>query len=200
MAKFLQIRTKPLSDKETKAFEAKVSATALKNLFKCESVYEFSPNNSEEYKKLSKISTNDLEDFAKNICYTEVEKLGFIDGYPLTYEYIFSDDAEITPLSAIILKEDIKYSVFELDKNAILKLNALFDQFEEKDYIIGQLLVAEELWRSLKEIENDLNLDLVSTDGDNEIEERLSDIRDDVESLTSAVNSYITENPWEEKK
>jgi hypothetical protein len=200
MAKFLQIRSKVLRDKERKAFEKKYSAEGLKTLLKCDSVIELNSDNTDAFKEITKIPSKDLEDFARNFCYTDVEKLGFDDEYIVTDEFILSDDATTTPLSIAVLKEEFKFSAFELDEEELVELTELLDKFDDKDFIIGQLEEAEQLWESLRNIENELNIDLVSSDGNDEIESRLSDVRDEIESLTSQVNTILIENSWKAKK
>ncbi len=196
MAKFLQIRSKTIRDKERKAFDKKYSAEALKKFLKCESVIELNSDNTDDFKSVTKIPIQDLEDFAKIFCSTDVEKLGFDDEYIVTDEFILSDDATTTPLSIAVLKEELKFCAFELDKKEITKLTKLLDKFDDKEFMIDQLEEAEQLWKSLREIEYDLHVDLVSSDGDDNLEEKLNDVRDEIESLTSEVNKILTQNPW----
>lgn len=199
MAKFLQVRSKILSDIETKAFEKRFSPAEMKKLFKCEFVFEFSPRNINECMVVADIPGKDLEKFASAFCCAETDKLGFEDDYSMTSGYIFSDDAEITPISARLLSDDIRISAFELNKKEIVKLTNLLDQFEDKEFKISQLEDADQLWQSLREIEYDFRIDLVSSDGDNEIEGAIEDVRSEIQELASQANSYMSKK-WKVKK
>ena len=160
----------------------------------------FSPKTVEECRLLTKLPVRNLKRFADALCLTEAEYLGFDDEYSMTYEYIISDDAEITALSLRLLSDDIKFSAFELDKKEIHELTTLIEKLDVEWYKISRLDEAFDLWMLLYDIDSDLGLDLVNASGDEAIVDALRKVYSEVAALSVEINGYITIRQWKAKK
>lgn len=199
MGKFLLIRCSHLSANERKKLETKFTASKLKELFKCSSVIELSPH--EEPKSQAKKITNIDVSVLRKLCYEFLSKdrddNAFDDGHLAKKLFIFSDDADISSLMfSLIADNEYHFNYFEIDQDESEELIEAIDEISDLNYTKQQANEAKDLYESLKNLEYDLEIDLVSRYADDELDEKIEDCEQEIQNRRDKVTEIIS-SKWE---
>ncbi len=199
MGKFLLIRCSHLSANERKKLETKFTASKLKELFKCSSVIELSPH--EEPKSQAKKITNIDVSVLRKLCYEFLSKdrddNAFDDGHLAKKLFIFSDDADISSLMfSLIADNEYHFNYFEIDQDESEELIEAIDEISDFNYTKQQANEAKDLYESLKNLEYDLEIDLVSRYADDELDEKIEDCEQEIQNRRDKVTEIIS-SKWE---
>jgi uncharacterized membrane protein YgaE (UPF0421/DUF939 family) len=199
MGKFLLIRCSHLSANERKKLETKFTASKLKELFKCSSVIELSPQ--EEPKSQAKKITNIDVSILRKLCYEFLSKdhddNAFDDGRLAKKLFIFSDDADISSLMfSLIADNEYHFNYFEIDQDESEELIEAIDEISDFNYTKQQANEAKDLYESLRSLEYDLEIDLVSRYADDELDEKIEDCEQEIQNRRDKVTEIIS-SKWE---
>jgi hypothetical protein len=193
MAKFLIVTSSARTESESKKFQKNYSVIKVRKGFKCKSVHELKLFDSDFdlISEMTEISDSTLKSLLRemNLGGSGVFCREF--GFALKNSKVFalSDDA-----SDDFIKESaekVSFKIFELDQEGLESFVYWLSELDDSDTRIDQLNSAKELWESLRDLEFELSLDLVSMNADDSIESELIEIEEEQESLKSQIDEVF---------
>lgn len=198
MAKFIaaQLTYKQESDQDAlQNFTSK----ELKKTFNCKKVEELKYCNKSVAKvaKSTGIAAYELNQLSKKLTSTDLDRIikNRFRGEKETKVFVLSDDALATALAFNVLKNEFTIKFFKLDDSEVSNFIELLEIIQSADDSISSLNEAKELCESLNSIESDFDLSLINYGALHEIEEKISDIKSDLESSKETV-AEIFEAQW----
>jgi len=185
MAKFAAIQTSAYADSNQDALK-NFTCSDLKKKFKCKKVlevkdYKFKNTKAAEFAQIAEYEINDVHKKLSSIDLRNYSDIRFRK-QKFTKIFIFSEEAVSTAFAFDILKEDYIIKLFELNEDTIDEFTQNIETIKSSDDSITLLNEAKDICERLNDIEHNLDIILVDYNAIDTIEEKISDIEDEVES------------------
>ena len=171
------------------------TSSELKKKFKCKKVvelkdYRYKKPKVAEFAQISEDELNYLSSKLmsidlRNYSYTRYKK------NKKTQIFIFSDDASSSAFAFDFLKEDCTIKLFNLNDENISDFTQAIEIIQSSDENLSSLSEAKDLCESLNDIEHNLDISLVDYNAIDTIEEKISDIEDEVESSKESLEEIF---------
>ena len=195
MAKFAAVQTNSFADSnqdELKNF----TCIDLKKKFKCKKVFEVKDYRFKNTKvaEFSQISEYEIDNLSKQLRSIDLRNFSDIKyrKHKNTKLFIFSDDASSSAFVFDVLKDNCIIKLFELNEENIDDFAQSIETIKSSDEQINSLNEAKTLCESLTNIEHDLNISLVSYSAIDDIDEKISEIEDELESSKETVEEFFS--------
>ena len=198
MAKFAAVQNFNYQDINQDEFK-KISASNLKRKLKCNKVIELKGYGYRNKKaaEVAEISEYKLSEMRKLLISTDLVDMteSRFNAKENTRIFIFSDDVTCSELKFEGLEDKCVTKLFNLTNEDIYNFMQSIQIIQSADDSISSLEEAKELCQSLNYLESDLNMTLVYSSANEEIDERISDIEDDVNTSKESLEE-IFETKW----
>lgn len=193
MAKFLIVTSAARTAIQLNKFNNKFAVEKLAKRFKCKNVFELSRFSSQldAVSSMSGIEDYSLAAFARALLHVDSDVFNGQFKFVLDKSKIFvlSDDADIKFVTNV--GDDVLFKVFELNQESLISLVYQLEEFDDLIERISKLSEAKDLWESLRNLEYDLDLNLVTSFADDSIDEEVEESESELESLKTQINEVF---------
>ena len=176
------------------------TSSELKKKFKCKKVvelkdYRYKKPKVAEFAQISESELNYLSSKLMSIDLRNYSDTRYKKNKK-TQIFIFSDDASSSAFAFDFLKEDCTIKLFDLNDENISDFTQAISIIQTSDETLSSLSEAKDLCESLNDIEHNLGISLVDYNAIDTIEEKISDIEDEVESSKESLEE-IFDAKWD---
>lgn len=194
MAKFAavqMIENQNINQESIKGF----TSSELKKKFKCKKVvelkdYRYKKPKVAEFAQISESELNYLSSKLMSIDLRIYSDTRYKKNKK-TQIFIFSDDASSSAFAFDFLKEDCTIKLFNLNDENISDFTQAIEIIQSSDENLNSLSEAKDLCESLNDIEHNLDISLVDYNAIDTIEEKISNIEDEVESSKESLEEIF---------
>lgn len=198
MAKFAAIQLNDFQQINQDAL-MKFTSSELKKKFKCKKVAELKhvSNKNAKVAEFSQISAYELYDLCNKLMsinlrnYSEIRYKKELN----TKIFVFSDDASSSAFAFDVIRNDCTVKLFDLNEDNIDEFVQAIATIKSSDENLSSLNEAKDLCDSLTNIEYDLDIDVIQYNAIETIEEKISDIEDEVQNSKELVEDFFS-NQW----
>jgi len=171
------------------------TSSELKKKFKCKKVvelkdYRYKKPKVAEFAQISEGELNYLSSKLMSIDLRNYSDTRYKKNKK-TQIFIFSDDASSSAFAFDFLKEDCTIKLFNLNDENISDFTQAIEIIQSSDENLSSLSEAKDLCESLNDIEHNLDISLVDYNAIDTIEEKISDIEDEVESSKESLEEIF---------
>jgi hypothetical protein len=198
MTKFAAVQISYKHGSNLDAFE-RLTSKELKKIFKCKKIVELkqckkSDTKLSEFGDIADYKLNQLRRTLTSINLDDMTENRFRNEKE-TKTFILSDDASVSGLAFDALENNFAIKLFQLNDKEVTNFINSIEIIQSEDKLVSSLSAAKEFCETLNAIESDMGLTLLHDGAIDEIEEKIFDIANDVET-SRQVLAEIFEARW----
>ena len=192
MTKFAMINTtRSLDEKQLNAFNKKFTAARLKKLIKCKAVIDLNEVDYDSVilKSITEIHEEKFNNITSELSDFNISSLKSNSNYKRNTQryFAFSNEASETAFSFELIKEDVKIIFFEVEDAEVDTFIENIEIIKLNNESIENLNEAKEVLDSLKDYENNLDLNLTRNGADDEIDSMIQELEEEVEESSDKI-------------